>query len=265
MRHAAKQRRTCAASTQSEAVAPPAQAPHGPELAEVWTGPLLPLLRALQFGDSMLPVGAFSFSVGLESAVQCGVVRTADDLHGFTRTALEQAASGDAVAVACAVRAALAHDLDELAAIDAAVLARKPAEETRAMTVRMGKKLLELAAQVTEQPLAKTWLGIVREAPHPGTWPVAQGVVCADLGLAPEAACAVHQYGLAATILNAALRLMRVTHLDTQRILFDCARDMPQQCRKAAETPWRHMAAFAPMNDILAAHHVHAHVRLFMN
>ena len=110
------------------------------------------------------------------------------------------------------------------------------------MTVRMGKKLLELAAQVTEQPLAKTWLGIVREAPHPGTWPVAQGVVCADLGLAPEAACAVHQYGLAATILNAALRLMRVTHLDTQRILFDCARDMPQQCRKAAETRKRRKA-----------------------
>lgn len=229
--------------------------------------PLLALLRAMQFGDSMLPVGAFSFSAGLESAVQCGIVRTADDLHGFTRTALEQAAAGDAVAVACAVRAALTDSTvsPELASMDAAVLARKPGEETRAMTLRMGKKLLELAAETANPPLTRTWLAHVRAGEAPGTWPVAQGVVCADLGLTPEAACAVHQYGLAATILNASLRLMRVTHLDTQRILFECARDMPEQCRRAAQTPWRHMAAFAPMNDILAAHHVAAHVRLFMN
>ena len=35
----------------------------------------------LQFGDSMLPVGAFSFSNGLESAVQQGLVHDADTLR----------------------------------------------------------------------------------------------------------------------------------------------------------------------------------------
>ncbi len=228
--------------------------------------PLLPLLRAMQFGDSMLPVGGFSFSAGLESAVQCGIVRTADELHGFTRTALAQAAAGDAVALACAVRAsAQGCDLEELSAMDTAVLTRKPGEENRAMSLRMGKKLLELAARAADLPQAQIWLAHVCGGYSPGTWPVAQGVVCAALGLTPQAACAVHQYGLAATILNASLRLMRVTHLDTQRILFACAGDIPEQCCRAAQTSWRHMAAFAPMIDILAAHHVHAHVRLFMN
>ena len=41
------------------------------------------LLRLLQFGDSMLPVGAFSFSNGLESAVQQGVVHDAATLRGL--------------------------------------------------------------------------------------------------------------------------------------------------------------------------------------
>lgn len=228
--------------------------------------PLLQLVRAMQFGDSMLPVGGFSFSAGLESAVQCGIVRTPDDLQGFTRTALEQAAAGDCVALACAVRvAAQGGDLEELTAMDTAVLTRKPGEENRGMSLRMGKKLLELADQTAQLPQVRGWLAHVRAGNSPGTWPVAQGLVCADLGLTPQAACAVHQYGLAATILNASLRLMRVTHLDTQRILFECARDIPDQCRRAAQASWRHMTAFAPMLDILAAHHVHAHVRLFMN
>ena len=34
-------------------------------------------------------------------------------------------------------------------------------------------------------------------------------------------AFAVHQYGVASMILSAALRLMRVDHLDTQAILFE--------------------------------------------
>ena len=39
------------------------------------------LARMLQFGDSMFPVGGFSFSNGLESAVQKGVVTDVDSLR----------------------------------------------------------------------------------------------------------------------------------------------------------------------------------------
>lgn len=226
---------------------------------------LVDILRVLEFGDSMLPVGAFAFSAGLESAVQCGIVRTVDELHAFVRTALTQAATSDAVAVACAVRAARNGDMAELMEMDAAVLARKPGEENRSMSVRMGKKLMEMTTAVTDLPTVRLWLEHIREGKTPGTWPVAQGMLFADMHLAEELAITVHQYGLAMTILNASMRLMRVTHLDTQRILYNLLTEIPGHCRKAAAMHWRHMTAFAPMNDILAAQHVRAHVRLFMN
>ncbi len=35
------------------------------------------LIRILQFADSVLPVGAFAFSNGVESAIQAGIVRDA--------------------------------------------------------------------------------------------------------------------------------------------------------------------------------------------
>ncbi|MFQ8889940.1 MAG: hypothetical protein ACLR7Z_17905 [Bilophila wadsworthia] len=50
---------------------------------------ILSLSRMMQFGDSMLPVGAFAFSNGLESAVQKGVVQ---EPSASSRIRLEQAA-----------------------------------------------------------------------------------------------------------------------------------------------------------------------------
>src|SRR6266436_5002684 len=102
------------------------------------------LARLLQFGDSMFPIGGFSFSCGLESAVQTGVVNDRATLHAFARTALEQAARGDGIALVAAHRAAAIHDIEALIAMDRRVFARKPSDETRTMSTRMGRKLTEI-------------------------------------------------------------------------------------------------------------------------
>src|SRR5437870_10143997 len=89
------------------------------------------VVRLLQFGDSMFPIGGFSFSCGLESAVQTGVVHDRATLHAFARTALEQGARGDGIALIAAHRAAVggnvADDVEMLIAIDRRVVVRKPA------------------------------------------------------------------------------------------------------------------------------------------
>src|SRR5215467_446922 len=102
------------------------------------------LARLLQFGDSMFPIGGFSFSCGLESAVQTGVVNDRATLHEFARTALEQAARGDGIALVAAHRAAIAGDIEALVAIDRQVFARKSSEESRLMSTRMGRKFTEI-------------------------------------------------------------------------------------------------------------------------
>ena len=104
----------------------------------------------LQFGDSMFPIGGFAFSGGLESAIQKRVVTDAATLLAFARTAVEQAARGDGIALVCAHRAARAGDVDEVVRDrQALVYARKLSGETRTMSVRMGKKFTEMGAHVT--------------------------------------------------------------------------------------------------------------------
>jgi urease accessory protein len=223
------------------------------------------LTRMLQFGDSVLPIGGFAFSGGLESAIQKRTVFDAASLHGFVRTAVEQASRGDAIAVICAHRAALAGDIEELVRIDELVLSRKLSGETRAMSVRMGRKFAELAAQVTGTAEMQDWRGRVVSGVTPGCYPVALAVNFAAQRLSARDAFVVHQYGVAATILSAALRLMRVSHIDTQRMLFELSAGSDASYEIAARSDLEAMAGFAPMTEILASVHVKAHVRLFMN
>ncbi len=223
------------------------------------------IVRILQFGDSMLPVGAFSFSGGVESAAQQGIVTDIPTLREFVMTAVEQTATADGIGVIATHRAAAAGQLEFVADIDQMIINRKLSDETRNMTIRMGKKLVELGAQVTLAPMLTTWLERIREGATPGTYPAGLSVLFASLGLAERAAFAVYQYGVATTMLGASLRLLRVDHMDTQKILFEVNERTAALYERAAAARLVDMATFAPVYDILAAVHVKAQVRLFMN
>jgi urease accessory protein len=223
------------------------------------------LSRMLQFGDSMFPVGAFSFSSGLESAVQEGVVTDLTTLGAFVHTAVEQAARGDCIALIAAHRAATAREVDVLARIDAQVYARKLSDEARAMSVRMGKKLTEMGAAVVGAPLLLAWRECIETSVAPGCYPIALAINFAAQDLSAYQAFVVHQYGVATTILGAALRLMRVSHIETQKILYELTGRAGEMYAIAATKRLSDMASFAPLTEILAAVHTRAHVRLFMS
>ena len=223
------------------------------------------LMRVLQLGDSTLPVGAFSFSNGLESAVALGLVKDVDSLREFTLSVTQLTAGVDGIALLEAHRAASDDDLPRIALVDSALYQRKLNEELRLMSVRMGKKLAEMSGRVFTAPLLSRWLDEIKSGATPGTYSVGQGILFADQGLTETDAFAVHQYGVAATILGAALRLMRVDHLDTQMILGEVNFRAADDYDRVSQLPLEDMAGFTPALDILSSVHVKAHVRMFMN
>jgi urease accessory protein len=223
------------------------------------------LMRMLQFGDSLLPIGSFSFSNALESAVQAGVVTDADSLSEFVLTAARRSATSDCIALLDAHRGAAAQDMDRVVRADRAVFERKLSEEARTMTVRMGKKLAEVSTAAVELPLVSKWLRLVRDGTAPGTYPAGLGVLFAELGSPEEDAFAVHQYGVAMTTLSAALRLMKIDHRQVQAILYATCAVVSEDYEDVRQSSLSDMASFAPMADVLASMHVQSHVRLFMN
>lgn len=223
------------------------------------------LMRVLQFGDSVLPVGAFSFSNGLESAIQHHIVHDTETLRQFVMTATSQSASADAIALLAAHRSACAHDMPGVLRADTALFNRKLNEEMRTMTVRMGKKLGELSNRLIHTPLLMDWLGHIERKETPGTYPVSLGLLFAELGLPEHEAFAVLQYGTASMMLSASLRLMRIHHFDAQSILLEVNTFTEAEYARVSGATLDEMATFSPSLDILAASHVKAHVRMFMN
>ena len=222
-------------------------------------------MRVLQFGDSLLPIGSFSFSNALESAVQEQVVRDAATLSEFVLTSTRRAATSDGIALLEAHRAANETDTERIVHADRAVFERKLSEETRTMTVRMGRKLAEVGTAAVTAPQLGRWLNLARDGVTPGTLPVGLGVLFAELGSPEEDAFAVHQYGVAMTMLSAALRLMRIDHRQVQAILAVADETADDAYAEVCRASLPDMAGFAPMADILAAIHVRSHIRMFMN
>lgn len=224
------------------------------------------LMYLLQMTDSTFPVGAFSFSNGLETAAHEGLVHNAETLEQYTRSVALQGAFSDGVAALLAYRAAKKGDIKAIRDIDRQLMLFKMNDEARMMLQRMGKKMAELAIKLfPESSTVADWLDAIKTEATPGTFPVAQGVVFAEAGLTEEELFASHQYGVINMILGAALRCVRVSHYDTQLILQRLSADVPQLYREAREMTFEDMNSFVPEMDIFASMHEKGNMRMFMN
>jgi urease accessory protein UreF len=221
--------------------------------------------RLLQFTDSTFPVGTFSFSNGLETASFEHLVHDAPTLHAFTASQALQAAYSDGVAALHAHRAFLRGDYDAIAEVDRMLILFKMNDEARMMLKRMGKKFAELMAKLFSNDIVNRWLQDIREEKVPGTFPVAQGIAYAAAGVDEKALFCAHQYGVINMVLSAALRCVRVSHYETQKILFDLSENVEKLYEEATQMELKDMNAFFPELDILASLHEKGNMRMFMN
>ena len=66
-------------------------------------------------------------------------------------------------------------------------------------------------------------------------------------------------------VLGAALRCVKVSHLDTQQILENLSDDIERLYNEASQMELKDMNAFYPELDILASLHEKGNMRMFMN
>ena len=233
--------------------------------AKIDPSQMIRLGRLMQLSDSTLPVGAFSFSNGLESAIQTGVVTDKQSLEDYVELVVRQVARMDGVALLHALRAADSNDQALIVEIDHALWNRRVGHEQQMMLTRMGKKFAELVLRIGDFPQINTWLGNIKSGVTPGCFPVGQALAMKQLNAHEYEAFVAHQYGAASMILSAATRLMRIDHYDTQSILFKVQERVAEDYEAVRERSLDEMSTFAPVFDVLVAHHAKAHVRLFMN
>jgi len=164
-------------------------------------------LHLFQLVSPALPVGAFSYSEGLEVLVQAGALTDGQAVRAWLEAELQRGL----VAIEAAALPALMADLgaahwDRAAERDGWLLAQREASELRAQQRQMGSSLLQLLADLGwPLPCALAWTG---------AWAWA-GVA---LQLSPEAALQAYLYGWTANQLSAAVRLVPLGPTEAQRI-----------------------------------------------
>lgn len=229
------------------------------------SAPVLPpaaaLLQLLWLASPALPVGAFSYSEGLEAAVDSGL---AADEPGVQRWLHDQLwlvqARSELPLLAAAMRAWRDGDLERIAALNAWALATRESAESRLQTEQMGRSLADWLRQRDGADPRGAQLAALRPAP---AWPLALALALARSGADPGAALATAAFGWAENLVQAALKAVPLGQSAGQRVLAALAAEIPAVVQHALQRGDAERQAFAPGLAIQSARHEAQYSRLF--
>ncbi len=223
------------------------------------------IVRLLQLSDSALPIGMFSFSSGVENGVGEGVIRDAASLERYLHDILERTLTSDCIVALAAYRATIDGDEPLLHRANHMALLTKLGDEQQRMSLRMGNKLAQLGAAITGDARLAAWAEAIAKGEVTPTLSATQGLLSATIGIDRRAMTASMLFGTCNMILGAALRLMRISHIETQRIIYRLSGGMEQQIERVVDADLDEICSFAPMAEILSSLHEKGNQRMFMS
>ncbi|MDJ0683199.1 MAG: urease accessory protein UreF [Alphaproteobacteria bacterium] len=218
----------------------------------------LPALLKLQTWLSpSFPVGAYTYSQGLEWAVETGEVADADALLHWLRASFDHGALKQDAAL-CVRAWRLANDLDALATLIELASALPPSEERLLETQAQGAAFIKAVRAGWPELVGVTALAA---APYP----VAVGAVAARAGIGLDAALGAFLHAGAANLISAGIRLIPLGQSDGVRLIAALEGDLiaaVQAAIEGAEDP-AGLGAFSPLADIASMQHETQYTRLF--
>ena len=219
------------------------------------------LLQLMRLASPSLPVGGFSYSEGIESAVESGRVcdeATArrwlvDQLHlGLARS--------DLPIVAHALAAWRGGDDEGVESLNRWVATTRETAEMRQQTEQMGRSLAVWLQHRGAADARLARLEALRPAP---TWPIAFALAAADSEATAPDVLAAFAAGWAENMVQATMKAVPLGQLAAQRLLLALSTEIVPVIDAALALPAADMQAFTPMLAILSAQHETQYSRLF--
>jgi urease accessory protein len=221
------------------------------------------LCRALHLASPALPIGSFSYSQGLETAVELGLIRNEEDAFTWISDGLTEIVGRcEAPLVVFIHRAChLEPPTDAFSEIlywNCWFLASRESMELRRETEQMGWSLLQLAH-------ALQWITPAARANEiePVAFPTAFALSASGLALTETATLTAFGFSWLETQVAAAVKLVPLGQTAGHRILNRCRTIVPTVVHAAAKTMPEDISSWAPMLGILSARHENQYSRLF--
>jgi urease accessory protein len=219
------------------------------------------LYRLMSWLSPSYPVGAYSYSGGLEWAVQAGDVKDADTLRDWLSVLLAQGAGFcDAVFFVHAHSAVGAEDDGALSVVGELACAFAASRERHLETTAQGGAFFD--ATHAAWPCAA--LERLRSVPtKPVAYPVAVAVAAAGHGMTATPALHAYLHAVTANLISAGVRLIPLGQTDGQRVLAALASVVAEVAERALATPLDEVGAAAFRVDIAGMRHETQYTRLF--
>ena len=217
------------------------------------------LYKLMTWLSPSFPVGAYSFSHGLENAIETGLVSDTKTARNSIRDlTLFGDGQADLVFLSAAWRAA--DDEEQLQQVHEHAIAFQPSAEVQTETVAQGTAFLNTTAAAWPCP------GIDRLQRIAGgsvAYPVALGVVARGHDVSEEATLLAYGHAFVANLVSAAIRLIPLGQTDGQRMTAALHDDVALAVERAIATPMASVTSSCVMADITSMRHEVQYTRLF--
>ena len=223
--------------------------------------PAAALYRLMAWLSPAYPVGAFSYSSGIEWAVEAGDITDAETLQRWLAVVMaEGGAFCDAVFFVHAHRAVEASDDKALRDVAELAAAFAPSKERHLETTAQGRAFIEATRAAWPcaalDRLAAAWDGAV-------AYPVAVAVTAAGHGIAAAPALNAYLHAVAANLISAGVRLIPLGQTDGQRLLAALEPLVAATAARALATPLDKVGGAAFRADLASMRHETQYTRLF--
>jgi urease accessory protein len=219
-------------------------------------------LQLMWLASPALPVGGFSYSEGLEAAVEAGRVTTESEAGDWLLAQLQlPLARSDLPALARACAAWRAHDSEGARAVNDWLHQTRETAELRAQAEQMGRSLLEWLRQ--GRHAADPRIAVLAALPPAPLWPTAFALATTLAGANAQDALLAYAWGWAENMAQAAMKAVPLGQAAAQRMLERVAELIPTAVQAALALPDEGRQAFTPGLAIVSAQHETQYSRLF--
>jgi urease accessory protein len=231
------------------------------------------LLQLIWLASPALPVGGFSYSEGLEAAVDSTQVATESGASDWLVDQLHLSlARGDLAVIAKAIPAWRRGDIDRAIELNQWVLQTRETHEFRLQTDQMGRSLAQWHQALHAQSAAlvhsfsqysQNHNHSQGETSYPMAYPVAFALAASTTQASVRDCCLAFTFGWAENMVSAAVKSVPLGQSAGQRILARLTNDIPLAVDHAIQLPDSQRQAFSPMLAILSSQHETQYSRLF--
>ena len=222
---------------------------------------LLPLARLLRLASPALPVGAYGYSQGLETAMTRGWIAGEEGIGRWIGDVLELSLARFEGPMFCRLHAAWsAGDSRRAEVLNALLLAGRESAEFRAETCQMGHSLRTLLESTAEFPVDA--IRSLQAMPAPA-FPTVFAFAAAHWGIEVPGALCGYLFAWAENQVGAAIKAAQIGHVAGQRLLGRLSSSLPAWVDAAVQLDDNSLSNFAPALAIAGCLHETQDGRMF--